>query len=697
MIPVRSTCLLSFLLPATCLLPSSLYAQTTLDSTRQLNEVTVRGYESNRSVMETAASVGLLTSRELNQRFNLPTLVPAMNTLPGVRMDERSPGSYRLSIRGSLIRSPFGVRNVKTYWNEIPLTDAGGNTPLNALDVRSLGRVEVLKGPSGSLYGANTGGTVLFSGLSVPAGKNTVEASAFAGSYGALGYGLTAQTGKDNTAMSVSYNHQQSNGYRVNSGMGRDNLSLASTFRVSPKRTVSVLGFYSDLHYQTPGGLNAAQFKADPRQARPATPALPGSAEQKAAIYQKTGFLGLSQQYRFNEHWQNTTVLYGSLTDFANPFISNYEKRADQGIGGRTVTRWRHGSDRVDMNLTFGGEYQQNFTVDRNWGNKRGVPDTLQTDDELRARQSVLFVQEEIALPSGLIITLGISRNDMRYGFTRFSSRPVVNQKRNFTPVWLPRVAVLQKLNDQFSAFASISTGYSAPTTQEVRPSEATFNTTLNPERGISYEVGLKGKFLQNRLQADVSAYQFQLRETIVRRSAASGAEYFVNAGRTNQQGIELYLAYDVPVSFADLRFYNSLTMTKYRYLDYKQGAVDVSGKKVPGVAPVTNVSGVDFQTRFGLYLNANFQFLTPFALDDANTVTSIPTRILAGTLGYRKTLGKEIAKTRLLIDAYLSGDNLLNQTYSLGYDLNAFGSRYYNVAPGRSVLFGIKLQLVTN
>ncbi len=158
MIPVRSTCFRTILLLATCLLTSSLYAQTTLDSTRQLNEVTVRGYESNRSVMETAASVGLLTSRELNQRFNLPTLVPAMNTLPGVRMDERSPGSYRLSIRGSLIRSPFGVRNVKTYWNEIPLTDAGGITPLNALDVRSLGRVEVLKGPSGSLYGANTGG-----------------------------------------------------------------------------------------------------------------------------------------------------------------------------------------------------------------------------------------------------------------------------------------------------------------------------------------------------------------------------------------------------------------------------------------------------------------------------------------------------------------------------------------------------------
>ena len=36
--------------------------------------------------------------------------------IPGVRMEERTPGSYRLSIRGSLLRSPFGIRNVKVYF-----------------------------------------------------------------------------------------------------------------------------------------------------------------------------------------------------------------------------------------------------------------------------------------------------------------------------------------------------------------------------------------------------------------------------------------------------------------------------------------------------------------------------------------------------------------------------------------------------
>ena len=68
---------------------------------------------------------------------------------------ERSPGSYRLSVRGSLLRSPWGVRNVKVYMDEFPLTDAGGNTYLNLIDTRSINRIEVLKGPHGGLFGAN--------------------------------------------------------------------------------------------------------------------------------------------------------------------------------------------------------------------------------------------------------------------------------------------------------------------------------------------------------------------------------------------------------------------------------------------------------------------------------------------------------------------------------------------------------------
>lgn len=682
---------------------SILFAQTptpaSLADTLQLNEVVVRGYATNRRLLETPASVGLLTRRDLNQRFGTPTLVPALNTLPGVRADERSPGSYRLAIRGSAIRSPFGVRNIKTYWNELPLTDAGGNTPLNALDVRALGRIEVIKGPSGSLYGAGTGGTVLFSGLGVPAGQSNVEVSALVGSYGLYGNGLTLQTGKNNSAVSLSYNHLQSEGYRDQSALVRDNLSLTGSFRVSPKRTVSVLALYSDLHYQTPGGLNEAQYRANPRASRPATATLPSSASQQAGIYQKVGYLGFSHEYRWNDRIQNTTVIYGSTTDFANPFITNYEKRADQGLGGRTITQIRLPNGPLPTTFTVGAELLRTFTVDRNFGNRGGVADTIQTDEELLAQQSTVFAQAETELPARFRLTAGLSRNDVRYGFTRFPVRsagalPATLLTRTFSPVWLPRVALLRTFGPNVSAFASISTGYSAPSSQEVRPSAGGFNATLNPERGTSYEVGLRGSALNSRLRFDLAAYRFQLRETIVRRSNEAGAEYFVNAGRTNQQGLEAQFSYDFVVpsttSFTSLlRLWHSLTLTNYRFQDYQQGTADLSNNRVPGVAPTTLVTGIDAETRVGLYAHLTFQYLNNFPLNDANTVMSDPIRLLQATLGYRRNLGQHWT-----LDLYASGDNLLNQTYSLGYDLNAVGNRYYNAAPARNGLGGVRVSV---
>src|SRR5690606_3655794 len=93
---------------------------------------------------------------------------------------------FRLSIRGSLLRSPFGVRNVKVYYDEIPLTDAGGNTYLNSLDAGSISEINILKGPDGSLFGANSGGVVLLSPTGSGAHSNEAKASVTTGSYGLI-------------------------------------------------------------------------------------------------------------------------------------------------------------------------------------------------------------------------------------------------------------------------------------------------------------------------------------------------------------------------------------------------------------------------------------------------------------------------------------------------------------------------------
>ena len=85
--------------------------QSDTDSSEILEQVIVRGYEYNRKLIDVPAPIVFISKAQFS-RFNNISLLPALNTSPGVRMEERSPGSYRLNIRGSSLRSPFGVRNV---------------------------------------------------------------------------------------------------------------------------------------------------------------------------------------------------------------------------------------------------------------------------------------------------------------------------------------------------------------------------------------------------------------------------------------------------------------------------------------------------------------------------------------------------------------------------------------------------------
>ena len=96
--------------------------EETPDYTKPLEEITIKAFEQNQSLKNSTASVKIIEFNN-GDRNNKTSIVNGFNSVAGVRMEERSPGSYRINIRGSSLRSPFGVRNVKVYWNNIPLTD----------------------------------------------------------------------------------------------------------------------------------------------------------------------------------------------------------------------------------------------------------------------------------------------------------------------------------------------------------------------------------------------------------------------------------------------------------------------------------------------------------------------------------------------------------------------------------------------
>ncbi len=684
-----STIFLLFVLTCSYVSAQDANSSQLYDSAQILTEVVVKAYAYNRPPEEVPAAVALVTQKDL-ERFGNNSFLPAVNTIPGVRMEERSPGSYRFSIRGSLLRSPFGVRNVKAYWNGLPFTDGGGNTYLNILDFNSVGSMEIIKGPGGSLYGAGTGGVVLLQ--SPVSKKDQLHLSTVVGSYGLRRYQLASEMHSEKSAIRIQYARQQSDGYREQTRMRRDALHGDLNFRLNSKHALSATVFYTDLFYETPGGLTKAQYNANPKQARPASPVARGAVEQKAAVTNKTGYIGFIDEYQWNDAWSTQTGIYGSLTKFENPTIRNYEKRDEQNAGARTQTKYVFEKS-LKGKITLGGEYQYFNSPITVYGNTFGAIDTVQTDDKLRSSLLLFFVQTELDLPHNFYLTLGASTNVLKYKFTTLYPTPSIQQERNFDPVISPRVALLKKFNS-VSAYVSVSQGFSPPSLAEVRPSAGTYNNNLNSERGLNYELGLRGSVAKRQLQYDLSVYDFRLDETIVIQRTSDGAEFFVNAGKTSQQGIEASLSWK-PMLKSDvvtaLTLWSSYTYNHYRFKNYEQDGNDFSGKQLTGVAPTIALWGLDVTLK-KIYFNATANYTDALPLNDANTEYASEYFLLGGRIGFRSALNKNF-----LYEVFGGVDNVLDKRYSLGNDLNAIGGRYYNAAAPRNFYVGIKLNPVFN
>lgn len=673
---------------ALLVLPLASFAQNLeQDSVRLLDEVTVKAFAYNAKIDQAPISVGIVHAEQLN-RFSNTSILPAVNTIPGVRMEERSPGSYRFAIRGSSLRSPFGVRNVKFYWRGLPLTDGGGNTYLNLLDFNSIGSMEIIKGPGGSLYGAGTGGVVL---LESPAAKqNQVEVTMLGGSFG-LGRVQAAVTSLTNkSTLSARIGYQQADGYREQTKMNRLNTMLTWDYRINSKSTLNVVLLQGNLFYETPGGLTLAQYEENPKQARPATATQAGAVDQQAAVTNQTSYLGIIYTNDWNKRWATSVGVNGSLTDFKNPTIRNYETRFEKNAALRTETSYHFGLGKGEGKLTFGAEAQQfqsDLTVQGNNGGQMTAP--VFSDEVLTSSQQLIFFQTDFELPSQLFLTVGGSLN-----FLKFSDESTVTGTlldRRFGSELSPRMALLKKVSPSFSVFANVSRGFSPPTIAEALPSAGTFNENLNAERGINSEAGVRGKVIRS-LSVDLVAYNFQLKDAIVIQRASDGSEYFVNAGTTSQQGIESTVDWHPVLSvekIKDIKLWASYSLNNYFFGDYIQDGNDYSSNELTGVAPQVFAAGFDFLLQRGLYLNATALYTDALPLNDANTAYASAYWLLGTRLGYKKTAGK------LPFEVFAGADNLLDEKYSLGNDLNALGGRFYNAAAPRNYYLGLNLRLL--
>lgn len=667
-------------------------AQQQQDTTRRLPEVQIRPYFSTQPLLRSTGSIGLISQSLLDKQPG-GSFVSAMNSISGLRMEERSPGSYRLSIRGSLLRSPFGVRNVKIYFDDFPLTDAGGNSYLNALEVSGTNQIQILKGPQGSIYGANSGGVVLIQPQENMTARTAAVVKLEAAAYGTFRQNLTFGQQFNKYNLNITQAYQRSDGYRDHSAMDRKYFQILQKYTYAKDRQLKALIFYSDLHYNTPGGLTAAQYEENPKAARPADGALKSAIQQNAGIYSKTLFGGISHDWQLGNNFKHVVSVFSSYTDFRNPFLTNYEKRKELTLGLRSYLEYQRQTKMLNYRFNLGIESMQTASDIDNYGNDLGKATALKVGDELKAASNIAFAHFSIDLNKKWLLELSASANLYQYTY-RSIFPELTNKKTNrFDLQFMPRMALSYLFTPELSLRSAVSKGYSPPTISEVRASDNLINTDLQPESGWNYESGIRYQSPGNNIQIDLTGFYYQLQHAIVRRLNQDGTEYFINAGGTKQWGLESsfsvwLIAPNASKFIRGLQFHHAYTLSLFKFSRYADKTLDYSGNNLTGVPRHMLISSADVQFDRKWHLFAQHNYTSSIPLNDANTVYARRYHLVQTRIGWK---GRQ--DNRFPIEIFAGADNLLNEKYSLGNDLNAAGGRYFNAAAGRNFYLGLMLQ----
>jgi iron complex outermembrane receptor protein len=665
------------------------YCQDTDTAKITLPSVIIKAFEQNKRLKDVPAAVNYIGKSTL-EHFGTNSIVSAINSTPGVRMEERSPGSYRINIRGSSLRSPFGVRNVKIYYNDIPYTDPGGQSYFNQLGYYNFNSIEIIKGANNSLYGAGTGGVMLIESLNENE-KAGIFTEYSAGSYDLQNIYGSLTTTSERSISKMGFQHQTSDGYRDHSKLKRDVHSWNGIFNLGDNRVLKTTFLYGNLFYETPGAQTKTEFDANPKAARPATGNIPGAVSANASIHQTMFVAGASYTQPITSNLQNKSTLYGMFTELRNPAISSYGKNSEPHVGGRTVFKYSRPINNIMLNVDAGGEFQEGLATVSIYKNIGGNADSLRTNDEINNRQQFVFAQASVYLKDWTMIA-GASWNTLRVRFQRFTPASLGKQERKFNNQVAPRFAVMKKFRD-INIYASIAKGFSPPTTAELLPSGGAINLGLNAEEGTNYEFGMKATFFKD-LYVDINAFFFSLKNTIVQRRDAAGSDFYINAGSTKQHGIETYFSYPIFSSSDKLKngiVWLSHTWHNFHYKDFKQLNNDFSGNQLPSVAPHTISSGIDISMQNGLLATLSYYYSDKIPLNDANNEYANAYHLLGAKIGYQNTV-----KKKLEYKISVGAENLLDEKYSLGNDINGFGGRYYNAAPGRNFFASVSFHFFT-
>ncbi len=681
--------------------PQATYAGT-------LAPVVVTSTRTETLIFDTPASVDSIDGNAMRDRQPQVDLAESLNGLPGVQIQDRQNDAQdlQISIRGFGARSSFGVRGVRLYVDGIPATMPDGQGQTSNIEIPTIERVEILRGPFSALYGNASGGVIqVFTrdGERPP----TVGASVAAGSNGLRRYGVTANGARDTGAGELDYtvgvNRVTNDGYRDHSASRRNQANAKLGLQLDDDRRLTVIANHVDLRADDPLGLTREQFDSTPRIAP-----LAEQYNTRKTVRQTQG--GLRYEHRVSADDRFSAMLYvgqRSTRQYLaippapqqSPLHAGGVIDLDRDYAGADL-RWTAERRLAGRDLTvIGGlaydqmrEDRKGFLnyVDTPGGRELGVMGALRRDETNRVSNVDPYLQASWAFAPRWTLDSGVRWSHVRF---RSSDHYIVGVNGDDSGntryrKLLPMAALRFAATDDLNLYAAIGRGFETPTFNEIsyRPDgQAGLNLGLQPATNTSIELGAKADVGRGTFTAAV--FQTLTEDEIVTAISSGGRSTFQNAGRTRRHGAELSWEGRLAGEWRARAAYAWLNAT---YRDdvcspapCGQNPI-VSGNRIPGIARHTAFAALDWAPPQGWRAGVDVRYQDGVFVNDANS-DAAPSYVIAGaSVGYvwRNGPWEWSGFTRV--------DNLFDRKYAGSVIVNDGNGRFFESAPGRTWSAGL-------
>lgn len=634
----------------------------------EMKTIVVTAEKRESDIREIPGSVSVVSERQVDD-YDVKSTMDIVNVTPNLYITET----------GNALMTTFAaMRGITGSMSQIPAVGFYvDDVYYSSLDISlfDVERIEVLRGPQGTLYGRNAEAGIINIITRQPSDIWKTSLRLDAGEYDAFEAkgSLSGPIIDDRLVFRAAFRYYDTDGYFKDRVSGADDVGSAESvdarfsLRSTPSDNLDLTLTYDLQRYDNPKYAHFAPLDGgDLRES--ITVDYPGETSKDA------DGAALRAEYRMGDVRLVSVTSGRSEDHFITNDIDFMPFDLMRLMVARDLASWtqefRVLSDTEDEPFQWlGGLFLLSEDDDRHyetWMNfmnmGMGMPgETLTQKSGTETFGIALFGEASYMFNDRLKATLGMryDREEKDFDYEQIPGGPVFAAMFGYPAdagsadgvfdAWLPKAALSYTFSDEVMSYVSVSRGFRSGGFND----KEVMGTPFKPEFTWNYELGAKTSWLDDRLQVNAALFYIEWSDMQVEIMTEDGTSFRLdNAAKATSKGAELEL-FARPMT--GLELIAGAAYTDASYDDYRKGSEVFDGNKVIDSPEFTLNLGGTYRFGGGFLVNAIYNHFGEIYFDPANTRSQENYGLLSAKIGYETEH----------LDVYLYGRNLFDEKYA--------------------------------